>query len=138
MINLKLNHIGYAVTNMKNSIYIFKGLGYEKDDRGIIEDSIQNVCICFLKRDNETTIELVGIRNEENNPIRNILSKIGCSAYHMCYETSNINEERIKLAKIGFKQISRKINAIAFNNSKIMFLYAKDFGLIELIEIKNE
>lgn len=125
------HHIGIACKNIEDSIVAYTELGYISTE--IIFDSIQKVQICFLTKKDSPLIELVG-SNDPESPIRNILKKNGTIPYHTCYEVKNIEEEIPLLSSKGFVLITQPIQAIAFSNRRICFLYNKDVGVIELLE----
>jgi len=128
---MKFHHIGVACKNIKKSISIYEGIGYQSSN--IIFDPIQNVNLCFLQKDDSPVIELVG-SVDENSPLTNILKKNGTSPYHTCYEVINIEDEILNLNNQGYMQISPTAPAIAFDGRKICFLYHKDIGIVELLE----
>ena len=55
--NCTLDHIGYITDNIVQTLEQFSLFGYKAGD--IINDDTQRTRICFLKKQNETTIELV-------------------------------------------------------------------------------
>lgn len=65
-----------------------------------------------------------------------ILDKVGVSPYHTCYQVSDIDDAIRKLKKMRFMPLSKPVIACALDDNKICFLYNKDVGLIELVEIK--
>jgi methylmalonyl-CoA/ethylmalonyl-CoA epimerase len=70
--------------------------------------------------------------------ISNILKKVGVSAYHICYETNRLQETIEEMEKQDFRVLVEPVEAIAFDNRKICFLYHVDIGLIELLEKSND
>ena len=129
--NLKFHHIGIACSKIEKSIETYHKLGYSFSK--IIYDPIQNVNLCFLKKNNSPMIELVS-SNDSNSILNNILKKNGTIPYHTCYKTKNIDDEINSLIKKGFILISKPVKAIAFSNRKICFMYNKNIGIIELLE----
>jgi methylmalonyl-CoA/ethylmalonyl-CoA epimerase len=128
---LKFHHIGIATKNLNNSISIYKKMGYEASE--VIYDPIQKVNLCFLKNINSPMIELVG-SNEKGSIISNILKKNGTIPYHTCYEVDNLDNHIGSLLQLGFIMLVSPVEAIAFNNRKISFLYSVNFGILELLE----
>ena len=128
---MKIHHIGYAVKNIQDSLNEFKKLGYKTIENKIV-DNQRNVIIQFVKN-GDYLIELVAPLNKES-PVTSLLKKQGSSPYHICYETDNLKKEISDLGNNGFVVISNLLKAPAINNKKVIFLYKKDIGLIELVE----
>jgi methylmalonyl-CoA/ethylmalonyl-CoA epimerase len=128
---MEFHHIGVATRDIEKSIDIFEKLGFISEK--IIFDEIQNVNICFVKKNDHPDIELIEPVNVKS-PVVNILDKVGTMPYHFCYTTNDISQEIINLKKNSFKVVVKPVEAIAFNGRKVCFCYNKDFGLIELIE----
>lgn len=131
---MKIHHIGYCVHNIDKAILEFEKIGYQKFETKYI-DNDRKIYIQFMKN-NETMVELVNPTNEGESPVDGILKKIGDSAYHICYETNNINEEIEKLKIDKYILISSPKTAVAINNCEVAFLYKRNVGLIEIVEIK--
>ena len=129
--NAIFHHIGIAVESIEKTALFYTEAGYKMSDK--IFDSKQNVNISFLKKSDSPLLELVE-PVDETSPVRNILNKIGVSAYHFCYEVDNLEESIAQLRKKRFMLLVKPVEAIAFDNRKICFLYHKDTGLIELLE----
>lgn len=128
---MKFHHIGVATKNLNNSILTYKKMGYEASE--IIYDPNQKVNLCFLRKINSPLIELVG-SNEKNSIISRILKKNGTIPYHTCYEVDDLENNISSLLQIGFIILVKPVEAIAFDNRKISFLYNVNFGIIELLE----
>jgi len=128
---MKFHHLGVACKDIRDSILVYENIGYNSSD--IIFDPIQNVNLCFLKKDDSPLIELVSSINDDS-PLINILKKNGTTPYHTGYEVANIDEQISNLSNHGYMLLYKPIEAIAFYNRRICFLYNKSFGIIELIE----
>ena len=128
---MEFHHVGLAVHSIEETAKWYVGIGYYLTET--IEDPIQNVRIAFLKRSDSPLLELVQ-PVDKTSPVCNILKKVGVSAYHFCYETSELQKTIEDLEKRDFRVLVEPVKAIAFNNRKISFLYHLDNGLIELLE----
>ena len=53
----QLEHIGYVTDDIAKTAASFRLLGYEAGD--IVQDDTQRTRICFLRKQGDTTIELV-------------------------------------------------------------------------------
>lgn len=129
---MKIHHIGYAVRNIGISAEKFEKLGYNKCSN-IIEDSKRKVFILFMEKDGYL-IELIAPLNDESH-ISTLLKKTGSSPYHFCYEVQNMDVEIAELLNSGYILIEEASEAAAIGNKKVAFLFNKDIGILELVEI---
>jgi methylmalonyl-CoA/ethylmalonyl-CoA epimerase len=132
MDKMPVHHIGYAVRDIKESLKVFLDLGYAIET-DIVHDNVRQVDIMFLINNN-IRIELISPLSEES-PVSNILDKNGPLPYHICYQTENIKTAILSLRKKGFMVIEKPQKSPAINNQLVCFLYHKNVGLIELVEI---
>ena len=110
--NLTVDHIGYAVKNMSKALVEFEKLGFEFED--VIDDEDRNIFICFGNNDSYR-IELVSpIDKEKLSPVDTYLSKVGPTAYHICYKSSDLEGDISELERQGFRVIIPPAFAIAF------------------------
>lgn len=128
---MKIHHIGYTVKKIEDSINEFKKLGYRTIGNKVT-DNLRKVIIQFIKN-GDYLIELVAPLNKES-PVTNLLKKQGNSPYHICYTTNNLEKKISDLGNSGFVVISDLLKAPAINNKKVIFLYKKEIGLLELVE----
>ena len=131
MLDIEIDHLGYAVNDIDKSIKLFNELGYEITSE-LVTDDKRSVKIIFMQRGN-LKIELISPINE-NSPINNYLKKNGNIPYHICYIVPDINETIEKLRNLKFKLFEGPETAIAFINKKVAFLYHIDYGVLELVE----
>jgi methylmalonyl-CoA/ethylmalonyl-CoA epimerase len=129
---MEFHHIGLATDNINKSVLTFEKMGFTSGK--VIFDNLQQVNICFLKKNGHPDIELIEPISEKS-PVRNILEKVGTTPYHLCYTTDDILQEINILKQNNFLLIVKPVEAIAFGLKKICFCYNKYFGLLELVEI---
>jgi methylmalonyl-CoA/ethylmalonyl-CoA epimerase len=129
--NAKFHHVGVAAESIEKTAKLFTEAGYKMTN--VIFDPMQNVNISFLEKPDSPLLELVE-PVDEKSPVRNILNKVGVSAYHFCYEAENLDDSIAELRKKKFMLLVKPVEAVAFDGRKICFLYHKDAGLIELLE----
>lgn len=134
--NLKFHHIGIATSDINEAIKTYQNIGYDFDNM-IYEDNKQDVKIAFLKLKNHPLIEIVAPLSI-NSHLNNIIKKISAGSYHTCYEVNDIEETLKFLRKKNFIIIKKPVEAIAFNNRKVSFLFNKDIGIVELLESENQ
>ena len=128
---MKVHHIGYAVSNLNESLEIFLGLGYEIV-KNAVKDEKRNVEISFVRNDH-LLVELISPL-DSRSPISNYLNKIGNTPYHICYEVDDIDEKLSDLRKSKFRIVEKPSKAIAINNRRVAFMYNPKYGLLELLE----
>lgn len=85
---MKLDHIGYITDQMEETMESFVRLGYAPES--IVDFEAHKCKICFLHKEEETTVELVE-PYEENKSLRKLL-KNGVTPYHVCYEVEDIEK----------------------------------------------
>jgi methylmalonyl-CoA/ethylmalonyl-CoA epimerase len=122
--------MGYAVRDILTTAGYYIGAGWEISE--IYCDKIQNARIAFLSKNAFPLIELVA-PVDENSPIVKTLDKMGVTPYHVCYETDDIEQSVIALKKQHFLPLFKPVEAIAFGNRAICYLYHQHVGLIELL-----
>ena len=138
---MKIDHIGYLSADIKKSIQTFMALGYEQESV-VFEDNIQdgdnkprNVFICFLRND-ETRVELVSPIDEDSD-IYHTLKRQGESPYHICYQVDCLEESVHTLKQAGWMVLKKPAKAIALGNKRVVFMFKRGAGTIELVEIKE-
>jgi methylmalonyl-CoA/ethylmalonyl-CoA epimerase len=125
------HHIGLATSDIEKSKLAYKVLGYTGED--IIYDPNQRVNLCFLYKKDAPVLELVS-PTEESSPVNNILQKNGTMPYHTCYEVVDLEQTISELKLLRYLVVVKPVEAIAFNNRRVCFLFQKHAGLIELLE----
>lgn len=131
----KVEHIGIAVKNLKNSNELFAKL-FGKDHFKIEKVESEGVSTSFFQL-GETKIELLEATNE-NSSIAKFIEKKGEGIHHIAYEVDNILEEMARLKKEGFELIHETPKDGA-DNKLICFLHPKSTNgvLVELCQEKK-
>lgn len=129
---MKFHHIGVAVKSIEQTASVYVLGGYKKSS--IIYDPHQNVSICWLTKEGMPTIELLQ-PVDGKSPVNKILEKNGVTPYHVCYVVENIEQSIIGMKKLKYVVVSKPVEAVAINGSKVSFLFNKNVGLVELVEI---
>lgn len=141
---MKIDHIGYLVSDINKSIQVFQRLGYNRETE-IFTDNVsdgdngaRNVYICFL-RNGRTRIELVSPANEESD-VSSILKRQGEGPYHICYRVENIDKtlRTFTGGGTGWLVIKKPTKAIALHNARVAFLFKNGVGMLELVETMGE
>ena len=129
----KLDHIGYAVRDIKETAQIYINGGWALSE--IFEEKVQNASIAFLTKEGFPTIELVAPL-EGKSPVDTFLQKVGITPYHLCYEVEDIDEAVEDLYDEGFKPLFMPVESVAMDNKKICYLFNAKTGYIELVSSK--
>lgn len=126
---MKLNHIGYITDQIEETKNGFLQLGYVSEP--IVDFEAHKCKICFLRKEGETSIELVE-PYEDNKNLRRLL-KNGVTPYHICYEVEDIDNTINYLSSSGYVPLSHPVPAPAFGNRLICYLQSRENGYIELV-----
>jgi len=131
----KIEHIGIAVKNIKESNDLFKKL-FGKENYKIEEVKSEGVSTSFFML-GETKIELLEATNPDS-AIAKFIEKKGEGIHHIAYEVDNIENEMTRLKGEGFDIIHAQPKDGA-DNKLICFLHPKSTNgvLVELCQEKK-
>ena len=132
--HLKVHHVGIACFSIEESKVFYEQIGYKASD--VIDDQIQDIRICFLEKKDMPRLELLA-PIDEASPVNRILQTQGVTPYHICYETTDLDVMTKILRQEKFVRVSKAVPACAIDNQRVVFLYRKGVGLIELVEVKG-
>jgi methylmalonyl-CoA/ethylmalonyl-CoA epimerase len=136
-LDFKLLHIGVAVPSLGPAAESLARLFEYKLVSGPFDDPIQKVSVEFLAQSAEDTAEIELIApTAEDSPIRSMLAKDGGGAYHLCFETSDIEAALAHAKAIGCIIVSPPVPAVAFQGRRIAWIYTRSRQLFELVEAK--
>lgn len=124
------HHIGLACKNIEKEIVSHEKLNYVKETDFFIDPN-QKIKGIFMVN-GAFRLELLEA-TEKESPINNYLKK-GIRMYHQCFTTPNLDKAIEFLQNEGAIVVVDSIEAVAFNNRKIAFLYLRTHMLVELIE----
>lgn len=131
----RLQHVGVAVPALDPATDLLQSLFGYRVTSGPFDDPIQKVSVNFLTH-GETDlaeIELIAPLTEDS-PIRSMLSKSGGGAYHLCFETDDL-DAALEFAKDrGCIIVSAPQPAVAFSGRRIAWIYTGTRQLFELVE----
>lgn len=139
--SLRVHHLGVAVSNMDAAIATYRDLLGLHVVSGPFDDPLQRVRVCFLRGEapNDALVELISpIPGEpaEQSPVHLYLKK-ELGAYHICYETSEIESAITHLRSKGSLVVSGPTPAVAFERRRIAWLFLPTRQLIELVEVEH-
>jgi methylmalonyl-CoA/ethylmalonyl-CoA epimerase len=134
-LGFKLRHVGVAVPSLDPATESLSTLFGYRVISGPFDDPIQKVSVNFLTQsDNDVAeIELIAPLGQDS-PITAMLAKSGGGAYHLCFETSDIEQALVHAKNNGCIVISGPVPAVAFNGRRIAWIYTKSRQLFELVE----
>ena len=131
--DMKIHHLGYAVSSIEKSIPVFEILGW-KTSSDITDDVLRKVRIAFLEKDAKY-IELVAPLGDDS-PVQQALkqNKGVPTPYHICYEVESLDAARAELKQKGFMPFIMAAPAPAIDNRRVEWFFALNLGIIELVE----
>jgi methylmalonyl-CoA/ethylmalonyl-CoA epimerase len=134
-LGFKLRHVGVAVPKLGPTTDALEALFGYKVVSGPFDDPVQKVSVNFLaKSENDVAeIELIAPLSEDS-PITSMLAKGGGAAYHLCFETTDIEQAVTHAKDNGCIIVSPPVPAVAFNGRKIAWIYTRSRQLFELVE----
>jgi len=134
-LGFKLRHVGVAVPSLDPATDTLATLFGYRVISGPFDDPIQKVSVNFLTQsDNDVAeIELIAPLGQDS-PITAMLAKSGGGAYHLCFETSDIEQALVHAKNNGCIVVSGPVPAVAFNGRRIAWIYTKSRQLFELVE----
>jgi methylmalonyl-CoA/ethylmalonyl-CoA epimerase len=134
-LDFKLLHVGVAVPSLGPTTELMTALFGYRVVSGPFDDPIQKVTVNFLAKSDcdVAEIELISPLSEDS-PIRSMLAKDGGGAYHLCFETSDIEGALVHAKKNGCIIVSAPVPAVAFQGRRIAWIYTRSRQLFELVE----
>ncbi|MCU1301768.1 MAG: methylmalonyl-CoA epimerase [Candidatus Sulfotelmatobacter sp.] len=134
-LGFKLLHVGVAVPSLGPTTELLSNLFGYKVVSGPFDDPIQKVTVNFLAKSDADVAEIELIAPlSEDSPIRSMLAKDGGGAYHLCFETSDIDGALAHAKKNGCIVVSSPVPAVAFEGRRIAWIYTRSRQLFELVE----
>jgi methylmalonyl-CoA/ethylmalonyl-CoA epimerase len=134
-LDFKLLHVGVAVPSLGPTTELLSTLFGYKVVAGPFDDPIQKVTVNFLAKSGEDVAEIELIAPiTEDSPIRSMLAKDGGGAYHLCFETSDIDGAMTHAKNSGCIVVSPPVPAVAFQGRRIAWIYTRSRQLFELVE----
>ncbi len=126
----KIDHIGIAVSDLKEAAEQYERLGFKCAGRERLEE--MGLEIAFFPI-GESRLELIA-PFKEGTTIAKFLAKHGPGLHHICFEVDNIDSELKSLADKGVQLIDKQ--ARKGGAGMVAFIHPKSTGgvLIELAE----
>jgi methylmalonyl-CoA/ethylmalonyl-CoA epimerase len=134
-LGFKLRHVGVAVPSLGPATEALADLFGYRVVSGPFDDPIQKVSVNFLTQSDQDVAEIELIAPlSEDSPIASMLRKSGGGAYHLCFETTDIEQALVHAKNNGCVIVSPAVPAVAFNGRRIAWIYTRSRQLFELVE----
>lgn len=134
-LGFKLRHVGIAVPSLGPATEALADLFGYRVVSGPFDDPIQKVSVNFLTQSDQDVAEIELISPlSEDSPIASMLRKSGGGAYHLCFETTDIEQALVHAKNNGCVIVSPAVPAVAFNGRRIAWIYTRSRQLFELVE----
>ena len=134
-LGFKLRHVGVAVPSLGPTTEMLSALFGYKVISGPFDDPIQKVTVNFLAQSDQDVAEIELIAPlTEDSPITSMLAKGGGAAYHLCFETSDIDQAIVHAKNNGCILLGHPVPATAFQGRRIAWIYTRSRQLFELVE----
>jgi methylmalonyl-CoA/ethylmalonyl-CoA epimerase len=134
-LGFKLRHVGVAVPSLGPATDTLSTLFGYRVVSGPFDDPIQKVSVAFLTQSDKDAAEIELIAPlSEDSPITSMLAKSGGGAYHLCFETTNIEQALVHATNNGCVVVSPPVPAVAFQGRRIAWIYTRSRQLFELVE----
>ena len=133
---LRFHHLGLASRHEDKSAKFLEGLGYNIGNRKY--DPLQNVHLRLCKADYMPDVEIVA-PTDSAGPLDGILNTAESIYYHICYETTNLNDSLQAIKRHGIRVIcvSKPKPAVLFDGREVSFYTIRGLGLTELLEVND-
>jgi methylmalonyl-CoA/ethylmalonyl-CoA epimerase len=134
-LGFKLRHVGVAVPSLGPATETLSTLFGYRVVSGPFDDPIQKVSVNFLTTSDKDAAEIELIAPlSEDSPVTSMLAKSGGGAYHLCFETSDIDQALVHAKNNGCMIVSPAVPAVAFGGRRIAWIYTRSRQLFELVE----
>lgn len=137
---MKLNHLGYAASNLEAAIDAFLKLGYTPVYEAIKHHEPKNMCVQRVKL-GDLIVELMATADTSKPSF--ISEKLEATSepfvlHHLCYDVDDIHKTVDGLMATGEYTIHEAITSGVFQKNQICFLKHKQIGLVEFFEWPKE
>ncbi|MBI4552882.1 MAG: VOC family protein [Candidatus Latescibacteria bacterium] len=97
----------------------------------VVVNKTQGVSMAFI-RVNGVTVELLEPFGDDSPIARSV--RDGVKLLHLCYEVPDLDAALRSCQPAGFHRVSRPVRVPEFENRRIVWVFSKHYGLIELVE----
>ena len=129
---MKIDHICFAVKNIKEGISYWESVFGYKQMTQVVNNSLQKVKVVFLCKHESIMVKLIEPQ-EDNLSLINFVNR-GGGFHHLCFRVEDMEEQLSELKEKGLIMLVPPQPGEAFNNHNIAFLLAKYGTNVELID----
>jgi len=131
---MQFSHVGVAVPAIDDAVECYRRMFGFEILSGPFCDPVQDVAVCFVgpQSGSDWVLELVEPCGP-GSPVSRTLSK-GIGAYHICFETEDIEAALVHLHSEGCVVLGRPAAAAAFGGCPIGWVWTPAKHLVELVE----
>lgn len=133
-LTFKLLHVGVAVPRIDPAAHMLKSLLGYRVVSGPFDDPIQRVSVNFMAQSGTDVAEIELIAPLTADSPVNATLKSGGGAYHLCFETNNLEAALAHVKSQRCLIVSPPAPAVAFDGRRIAWFYTPTRQLIELVE----
>ncbi len=134
-LTFRLLHVGVAVPALDPAAESLASLFGYRVVAGPFDDPTQRVSVNFLATSPEDRpeVELIAPLGDDS-PIQSLLTKQNGGAYHLCFETNDLEAALDHVQHHGCIVLAQPVPAVAFQGRRIAWIYTRYRQLIELLE----
>jgi hypothetical protein len=137
---MKMNHLGYAASNLEEAINAFIKLGYTRVHDDIKHHVPKNMYVQRVQL-GDLIVEIMATADTSKPSF--ISEKLKATTdpfvlHHLCYDVENIHKTVEDLMATGEYTIHEAITSGVFQKNRICFLKHKQIGLVEFFEWPKE
>lgn len=137
---MKMNHLGYAASNIEEAIDAFVKLGYTRVHEEIKHHVPKNMYVQRVQL-GDLIVEIMATADTSKPSF--ISEKLKATTepfvlHHLCYDVDDIHKTVDDLMATGEYTIHEAITSGVFQKNQICFLRHKQIGLIEFFEWPKE
>lgn len=129
---MNIHHIGYLVKKIEKAKASFLKLGFALEADTVYDD-YRKVDICFLVKDGYR-VELVSPKSDDS-VVANLIKQYRNAPYHLCYTTTEFEQDMENLELNGFVRMGEPTPAPALAGNKVVFFMNASIGILELYEV---
>jgi methylmalonyl-CoA/ethylmalonyl-CoA epimerase len=135
---MEIDHIGVICRDLAKSVSHYESLGFVISKERVT-DTVRNLDYVFMTNHQYTFELLAKSLDSEPSDIDALMNAAWLSGdrlYHLCFLSSDLEEDIDKHKGMGYKLIRRPEKAVACENRRVAFMLHHSFGLIEFLERK--
>lgn len=117
----RLHHIGIAV----------RSIAAVNSEIQIFHDPIQRVRVAFFEM-HDLLVELIEPAGDDS-PVQRSLNQ-GVKLLHTCFEVDRLESSMDVAREAGYHPIRHPAPAVAFGGRRIVWVFHRELGLVELLE----